>query len=171
LVGRPRLEPRSLNSGPSGFSIVLRPRVTSWNDLVCLSKGLILPTFLTLETGRTRRFSPDGPPLIRKPITCNNMLLCTFFLQIPSTQEKRSYLLHSWLPVTGGGGGPCCPRPPPTSARSSCRRAVPCAAAVPRGPGRMLTEDRRRTVVLWCPQRSAWSLAHRIGSWEMVAKG
>jgi len=104
-VGRPRLEPRSLNSGPSGFSIVLRPRVTSWNDLVCLSKGLILPTFLTLETGRTRRFSPDGPPLIRKQITCNNMLLCTFFLQIPSTQEKRSYLLHSWLPVTGGGGG------------------------------------------------------------------
>ncbi|XP_021561481.2 ADP-ribosylation factor-like protein 2-binding protein isoform X3 [Neomonachus schauinslandi] len=83
---------------------------------------------------------------------------------IPSTQEKRSYLLHSWLPVTGRGGAPCCPLPPPTSPRSSCRRAVPCAAAVPRGPGRMLTEDGRCIVVLWYPQRSAWSLAHRIGS-------
>ncbi|XP_064437761.1 ADP-ribosylation factor-like protein 2-binding protein isoform X2 [Mirounga angustirostris] len=84
---------------------------------------------------------------------------------IPPTQEKRSYLLHSWLPVTGrGGGGALLSAASTYGGAVVCRRAVPCAAAVPRGPGRMLTEDGRCIGVLWCPQRSAWSLAHRIGS-------
>lgn len=101
---RPRLEPRSLSSGPLGFSIVLRPQVTSWKDLVCLSKGLILQTFLTLETWRTRQFSPDGPPLIRKRTTCNNMLLL-YLLFTDSIYPRKKVLLTSFLASCHGGEG------------------------------------------------------------------
>lgn len=95
---RPRLEPRSLKSRPSGLSIVLRPQITSWNDLICLSKGLILQTFLTLETWRTRWFSPHKPRLIRSlwlPPTIYLSLrsFCTYSIY-PRKKGPTYFILH-----------------------------------------------------------------------------
>lgn len=102
-------------------------------------------------------FSTQASAYKEPVITSNNIPLFTFFLHIfHLPEEKRSHLLHFSLPATGVVASPAVPclhlrrhvpfRVPPVS-------VSPCAGALRRGPGRMLTEDRRCDSFYWHPLR------------------
>lgn len=140
-----------------------RPRATSsWSHLrKCLSLQNFLNTEAWHSSGRFLK------PSLNLKGTCHHLQLFFLYNSIYPGHKAPTCC----IPHCHGAREPCCSRSLPAHEHSSRYSMITCNCLSPAVGQLTYSQDRNCVLVLQYPQPSAWSVAHRIGSWELFMKG